>query len=381
MNQSSHGDMNHQYIVVELEQHGLGHVLQLALERYKRDQTLGRLAKPLKPADALALERLLGKPTKILDLKMLDTALRKSKYGVSLLELLEFLNAAPIVSAKSERQRLEQAFLQTLETVADLEWRGLLSLGLAGASRIKRAIREHQAVNLEIVSRALLALRQTPERLPSLATRVAGEAHALDVSTLAGQILLEAVDALDLEPPVRDGVSSSVLLANLLGFNCVHLPWREVIGKACQKTDVWLLENPAVFEALLDAGTKYPMLCSSGQPSAACIALLDKLGGKIFFAADFDLGGLRIAKRIFERYPQRFTPWHFDAATYRIALENSGGFVLSANLEPFKATFPALVQAMEQTGRGAHQEAILELFCDTTATKSQLDATASRSGL
>ncbi len=351
-------------ILFELEQQGLGRVLRLALERYKRDETLGRVSQALEPDDVIALERLLGKTVRTLDLQVLDTALQKSKYQISLLEVLEMLHQAPIISAKKQRLQLEQAFLNALNTVSDIEWKNLLEHGEAGATRIKRAIKEKQALNLEIISKAVTALRQQPERLPSLATRVAGHAHALDADTPNGQILLDALSALHLEPPVRDGVSSSVLVANMFGFRCVHLPWREVTSLKLP-SDVILLENPAVFEALLDHGVQYPMICSQGQPSATCIALLDRTEGKIFFAADFDLGGLRIAKRIKERYLNQFVTWHYDVAAYQNAISQSGGFPLTANLEPFKTIFPELVSAIEQTKRGAHQEAILDLFCRT----------------
>ncbi len=361
VNQFPHGDVN---ILFELEQQGLGRVLHLALERYKRDETLGRVSQALEPADTIALERLLGKTVRTLDLRVLDTALQKSKYRISLLEVLKMLNQAPIISAKTLRLQLEQVFLNALNTVVDIEWKYLLENGDAGAARIKRAIREKQALNLEIISKAVTALRQQPERLPSLATRVAGHAHALDANTLAGQILIEALKDLHLEPPVRDGVSSSVLIANMFGFRCVHLPWREVTSLKLQ-SNIILLENPAVFEALLDNGVQYPMICSQGQPSAACIALLDRIEGKIFFAADFDLGGLRIAKRIVGRYPTRFVPWQFDVAAYQEAISQSGGFFLTTNLEPFRILFPELTSAMQLTQLGAHQEAILDLFCQT----------------
>ncbi len=360
---SSHRHGHVMIVLAELERQGLGKVLRLALERFKRDETLGRVSKPLENTDAQALERLLGKPVRILDLQDFDTALQKSKYQVSLLEILETLNHAPIISTKTQRQQLERAFQNALATVKDLEWHELLHHNQAGANRIKRAIKEQLSPPLEMVGHAITALRQQPQRLPTLATQVAGHAHALDTDTLAGQILLEALEALQLEPPVRDGVSSSALIANLHGFACVHLPWREVIQVPHQQSDILFLENPAVFEALLDTGSSRAMLCSNGQPSAACIALLDKLEGDILFAADFDLGGLRIARRIAQRYPNRFKPWHFDKSAFQTALEKTGGFPLTAKLEPFKEMFPELVSAMQEKGRGAHQEAILELFC------------------
>ena len=50
-----------------------------------------------------------------------------------------------------------------------------------------------------------------------LAARLTGDAHALDADRLAGQLLEAACIALNLAPPERDGVSSSVLVVNLRG--------------------------------------------------------------------------------------------------------------------------------------------------------------------
>ena len=198
--------------------------------------------------------------------------------------------------------------------------------------------------------------------MPVLATNVAGDAHALDPDTSAGALLLDACAALEIEAPLRNGVSSHVLIANLpiFGGACLRLPLRTVLELSELHSDALLLENPAVFEGLLNAGVTSPMLCTDGQPSAACMALLAKLSGRLRLNVDFDLGGLRIAQRIAKTFPSRIEPWSFDETAYRIALQRSGGFALNANLlEPHALHHPALVRAMQQAARGAHQEALL----------------------
>jgi hypothetical protein len=356
-----HGDVM-QNLLMQLERQGLGNVLKIALERYKRDQKLGRSRAALSQADITALTHFLGKPPKLLDLSALDAALRQSRHNVGLPQVLEALNGTPIIGHKQTRDLFEAAYSKLLDTATDPEWLWLLHQKQAGAKRIRRALRHKRLVSLEPIGLALQVLRQRSERLPVLATQVAGHAHAFDADVLLGQILKDAISALHLEPPVKDGVSSGVLLANLHGFSCVQLPWREVQKLPIQHSDVWLLENPAVFEALLDAGFSQPLLCSSGQPSGALMSLLTRLNGKIFVATDFDVGGLRIAKRLKTRFPERFIAWHYDVAAYTVALEFSGGFALSKPLNSFREAFPDLVAALEKTRRGAHQEAILERF-------------------
>jgi uncharacterized protein (TIGR02679 family) len=360
-------------VLAELERHGLRHVLELALERYKRDETLGKVSGVLEGSDRAALERLLGRSVRVLDLRQLDLALRASRYETGLVSVLEVLHGGPIQSRKSQRENRDAKFVTALDRVSDLEWRALLERDGAGTTLIKRSLRENVACNLEVVSEAIRALRVSPERLPVLAANLAGDAHAFDRDRLEGRILLAALDALGLEKPMRDGVSSSVLVANLpvawLAGRCVHLPWREVIKLGPQVCDALVVENPAVFEGLLEAGVRHAMVCTAGQPSAACIALFDRCSGILRLSLDFDLGGLRIAQRLLERYGSRLHPWRWNSSTYRLALQRGGGLEFRPDfqiaLESFTSLFPELIAAMMLEGRAAHHEVLLpELIAD-----------------
>ena len=360
-------DLNSATVLAELERHGLRHVLELALERFKRDETLGKVSGSLEASDRLALERLLGKPVRVLDLQQLDSALRASRYETGLVSVLEVLHGGPIQSRKSQREHRDAQFVNALNRVSDFEWRELLERDGAGATLVKRSLRENVLCNLEVVSEAIGSLRIAPERLPVLAANLAGDAHTFDRDRLEGRILLAALDALNLEKPMRDGVSSSVLVANLpvawLAGRCVHLPWREVVKLGPQVCGAFVVENPAVFEGLLEAGVKQPIICTEGQPSAACIALLDRCSGRLRLSLDFDLGGLRIAQRLFERYGSRLQAWRFDPGAYRLALQRGGGLEFRPDfqtaLESCSRLFPELIPAMMLEGRAAHHEVLL----------------------
>ncbi len=88
---------------------------------------------------------------------------------------------------------------------------------------------------------------------------------------------------------------------------------------------VYVLENPTVLSAILDAWDGPgcpPMVCPSGQPSVAALRLLDELaanGARIFYSGDFDWKGLEIGAALWHRYRDAFAPWFFDAGTYEKA--------------------------------------------------------------
>ena len=354
--------MNASDALRELEDRGYKPLLEIALGRYKRDLTLGRVSQKLSSSDQLLLERLYGYAVLVLDLREFDAALRSSRFEIGLPALLEALHGSPIQSSRQQRDSSQLGWDALLSSIGDEEWRSVL---LEHGSRVlRREYRNAAALEpiLQTVERALAVLRRGAVALPVLATNVAGDAHALDPDTSAGALLLDACAALEIEAPLRNGVSSHVLIANLPIFDraCLRLPLRTVLELSELHSDALLLENPAVFEGLLNAGVTSPMVCTDGQPSAACMALLAKLSGRLRLNVDFDLGGLRIAQRVAKAFPSRVEPWLFDETAYLVALERSGGFALSANLlEPHAPHHPALVRAMQQAARGAHQEALL----------------------
>jgi uncharacterized protein (TIGR02679 family) len=355
-----------------LEHAGLRRILERALERYRRDGDLHGKAK-LKPEETEALKRLTGRPSRNLDLTELDTALRESKkYAIGLLPVLEALNGGPILVRRERRADLETRWLALLEGSLDAEWRASLERGEAGAKRLRLALRDGLELESTVrtVSQTITALRLETSRLPVLAARVAGNAHALDADTLAGQVLQDAITALGIEAPVRDGVSSSVLIARIegapwleaLGDRAVHLPWREVVTLEHLRShtgQTLVVENPSVFEALLETNCTHALVCTQGQRSLAALELLDRLEGTLWLNCDFDWGGLWIFTSLLERYATRIRAWRFNAANYLAALERSGGVPLERDLEPFAARFPELVLEMRAHQRGAHQEAIL----------------------
>jgi hypothetical protein len=80
-------------------------------------------------------------------------------------------------------------------------------------------------------------------------------------------------------------------------------------------------EGPVVIravEANFGEQAPSPLICTEGQPSAACDVLLRQLARPVLHSGDFEWGGLRVAGVMRRRY--RACPWRHGVADYERAL-------------------------------------------------------------
>lgn len=109
---------------------------------------------------------------------------------------------------------------------------------------------------------------------------------------------------------MRDELSTTVITLGLTGHRGleawlgqpVHLTLRQLVRDPPQLTalDVFVCENPVVVAAAADhlGPSCPPLVCTSGQPSAAVMHLLRLIvsaHGTLHYHGDFDWGGIRIA--------------------------------------------------------------------------------------
>ncbi|WP_407542169.1 DUF2399 domain-containing protein (plasmid) [Deinococcus radiomollis] len=371
--------MSPAHALAELSRLGLRPVLDAALRRYRRTGELGSSRPNLSPEAWLALSRLTGLPPRgRVDLAELDDALRHSRYALGLTAVLEALNGAPIVVKRQAKATLEARWSALLKDVPDSDWQLALGRDEAGATLLRATLKDAEPLPLlRLVSQALGLARCETLSFPVLAARLTGNAHALDTDTPAGKVLRAALHGLNLPAPLRDGVSSTVLIANVRGpdwlnaaaGHCLALPWRETRKTAALNVEgnmLRLVENPSVFEALHTAYPHLPLLCSSGQPGAATVALLTRLPASttVYLSCDLDLGGLRIAAHLMRTVPLDWRPWRMDAAAHRLA-SGRGTAPLNGDPSSYATEFPSLVAALQESGQGAHQENLLpELLAD-----------------
>jgi uncharacterized protein (TIGR02679 family) len=290
-------------------------------------------------------------------------------------------------------------------------------------SRFKNSPVDEQERQLKLVRYIANVLNQlpkpdAPERLALFAQSTSGDPHALDPDRAAGRLLLLALNDLangleegsaqltkspqDREQELRlykdagllvDMISSSVAVFNLakaLYHNDTPDPLVQAAGKRVlllsmrqllewkrlkpSSTRIFVFENPQVFEeaiaALESARTLPTLVCTSGWPSAAALHLLSQLleespDNCLYYSGDFDLKGLQIAAYLAARYPGRCHPWHFDAASYEVALKGDGIEVRASELSLLNAlpdVLQSLVLRMQEKQKWAFQEGIVELL-------------------
>ena len=289
-------------------------------------------------------------------------------------------------------------------------------------SRYKNAPLQEQAQQLTLLRYIVSVLDQlpgsdSPERLALFAQRTSGDPHTLDPDKPAGRLFLLALNdlaagalldtTLPASPQDRahelqlytnvgllvDTISSSVAAFNLAGAmysngspdplpQAAHkrvllLPLRQLLewhNALPASTDIYIFENPQVFEAViaaLDSDMPSPtLICTSGWPSTAAIRLLNMLlaqstSNRLNYSGDFDLKGLQIASYLMSRYPGRCQPWRFDPEAYALALQ-AGGITTRASelklLNALPAAFASLVASMQEQKKWAYQEGITHLL-------------------
>jgi uncharacterized protein (TIGR02679 family) len=381
-------------------------------------------------------------------LALFETELRSSRFAIGLADLHHLLEGKPLLT-KSEKRNIRdrkwnRLFADVRHAAGSLnaeaaDWLARLENGDGAGVRMLRELyqtdpKEAQAA-VEIVLRVLNRLLamdagvvgegaehaepfqpafRVPVRLPVLAARVSGDAHALDLDRPPGRMLLAYLqDKLNEteagREPAEDGTSDSATLQiretyRRFGIldddlsSIVH--WFVPMADKPVLPQVWTLrqteaesnipacsrifvtENPSIFSAILDSigpsirpdayAGRPALICTSGPASAAAIRwirrCLDVSGPSclLYYAGDFDVKGLSMGQSLYERFPDRFRPWRFDHETYLASarIEPAGPQLDKAELDRLDQMAAAwddqLCAALRRIGRKVHQEMIAD---------------------
>ena len=128
--------------------------------------------------------------------------------------------------------------------------------------------------------------------------------------------------------------------------------------------EIYILENPAVFEAMAKRHPNRAVICGNGQVRLAVIALIDMIDSsvKLHYAGDFDPEGLVIAQRLRRRYYDRLTLWRYNTEYYEKYMCDEK--ISQKRLKILdKIAIPELQNikaAMLKHGRAAYQETMME---------------------
>ena len=413
---------------------GFQRVMEQLLIRYRRN---GHAAGIILLDNASEQERdalcgLFGKPF-LGDVKFkvqdFHAALQSSRFkGVDLKEVLEAYFHTSIHTSAERKDKKEQQFEQLLESAYQVarsntckNW--LARIGAKCKERgyhlvIKEMSKDFEATKASL-KKAILAMDTLENhsngmlRLAVFSALATTDPHALDGDTLCGQLFLhllsmkinrpyptgaEERDEVYFENGILcDSISSTVTQVGLIlseqqgehpGFKefrqrneCCTLSLSNLnfISSASSPSGkAYLIENQMLFSQLCDHADSFhsPLICTSGQLQVAVLRLLDMLaasGTTLFYAGDFDGGGISIAARLLTRYPANLRLWHMAVEDYELCQsdvslsENSRNLLKTANgtiLEPIANT-------VQRIGYAGYQELLLDrLLPDLSAHSS-----------
>jgi len=335
------------------------------------------------------------------------------RFDLTLAEALEAVHG-PVRDRPAEKVA-EQAARESALAAATLRsgahsaepWFGQWLEQLSADGTVTKLVRRGDA---DLLGQAGAVLAQLPARdmsLPVLAERATGNTKALSQTALATLVLRALALRDGLPPPVTsadrrlqwesagvivDDLASQVLVlgvrpaeSNLLAgwlrqAADAGLPFRVTLQQLSENpvsaagSEIFVCENPAVLRAAVArwGSDCRPLVCSEGQPSAACGRLLSQAGGTVRWRGDFDWTGLRTTAAAISRYGA--VPWRMSLADYLAALRGVGRVDLGIETEPLKGPpalspwDPPLAAEMALRGRAVMEERLLAVLLGDLGT-------------
>lgn len=301
--------------------------------------------------------------------------IQESRFGIGLGELLPALFSENLLSNREIAKEQEKRWLCLFDEAEahalrekTREWLKEVKEGKGPGYRTFLGLyQENVSEAKEIIAKCIQALDTLPVltgdrcRKPVFAARITGNPHGLDKGEVFGKLFYSAIlhilgiDTGDYRSEKMrevfrqagledDDLSSNVIVAGLkteredpmeglfesarVNLTPLILPLRFFEQKIewYPFSEVYVVENPTVMSAILDAWDEPglpPIVCTSGQPSVAALKLLDAFsaaGTKICYSGDFDGKGLEIGVGLYNRYKEVFAPLLFDTLTYESSI-------------------------------------------------------------
>lgn len=356
-----------------------------------------------------------------ISVRLMEKALANSKFaGLDWRDILEAYHGEAFLSKKEVQLRQEEEKIRFFEQLID-------EFGESpGGVWLKRCLQEkkegygllmlhyrQKQEELSAILKALLAgveklpaIRQKQEsrrlervRIPVFAAQVSGNPHFFDQGTLAERLLIQflrdcfpipdasrdqllytagllrddlsnytlayGVEAVDTEGNVHAGIEGFTRRMEPVQLTLLTV---SRLGKVWPKAGkkVYIVENPAVFSALLEAKPDIALICGNGQIRMATFALLDLFEQEVefWYAGDFDPEGLLIAQRLRKRYGSRLVFWKYEVSCYQRYL--SDVVLESRRIKKLdkveEEELIELKEAIKRTGRVTYQEMMIQEY-------------------
>lgn len=317
-------------------------------------------------AEAIAIRGLLGgRPVKVgsrLRAAKLDAALQESALGCTLEALLHHAAPVPLVPRPVLSAQVRSAWQAACDEVIEQAERSGVGADVRrwlddDRVQLRRSWKSRPSVFVPAVSACagVLAIIRSgngmPTSVPVIAERVTVHPHALNPDQPAGKLLPRLLTYLEGAPGTPsttkarvellrrwgievDEISSQVVVFGLTSghplatvatehrtFTVLTLAHLRSLGPTgTHSTQIWGIENPAVFRALVNrvlesgAGALPCLVLTSGKPSLAAQLLVTRLlsddpARMFYYSGDNDAPGHGIMRGFVARHPGRVMPW------------------------------------------------------------------------
>ena len=344
-------------------------------------------------ADLMAMPRLPG-PDLRLRLEAVAAAFGVTEPGLH--QLLEDLRG-PLADRASQRERTHRDRDELWSEVAD----AVDGLGLGDwVARLRAAgvpdadVAGHRARLLPLLALVAGLPLPAPEPLPVVALRITGDPHALDQGWLR-TVLADAAATLIGRPTPTDAESTRTALRGVgivpdqlsvpvvsvglrpsgdgpLGhymreLSDAHEPVALTAAQlrrwpvTVRHERVWVVENPAVLEAIARSDVTAPIVCSSSWPTDAVVELLDQLtasGTTLHYHSDLDGSGLALTGHLLRRFGA--VPWQMGAHDYLEAVGSARMPLVTDGSLPETPWDPDLRQVMLEHRRVVYEEQVVD---------------------
>jgi len=394
-----------------LDNPALRWLVERLAQRLKQGQPLTGVLTLRDPSELQrnAVTRLFGRAPRgqalSIHLQALEQLLQSAQISPSLTVAVETL-VGPLQAQRTARLDREQQWQQLLQHAAqqfESQPGGLTWLAqLQADGLLKRLSRGEPEEGQKLLRRVLALSEQLPASglpLAELATRVAGDSHALDVGTPLGILGLRLVACrlgqVEWDEPLKrralwadvgvmcDELSGPALVLNLrawpqtLAGRAMDLhaeagePYRLSVrqllreppqfDRALTGPRVYVCENATVVGAAAHrlGARSLPLICTEGKPRSAIrllLRLLSAAGISLHYHGDFDWDGLQIGNVLMTQHGAQ--PWRFGVEDYVQAAVGEGPALEGAVVEA--SWCPALSATMQRVGRVVHEEQVLE---------------------
>ncbi len=360
---------------------------------------VGKLNETERAALASLVGRKGGVATSItIDVAEVDRALSDAGIATSLRAALERLDG-PIVHRETELSRIRDSWASVLAGCTHTDLIAYLSspLNLGVLKRLSGNQSDLASGICRQTEGILMRLPAAGVPRAQIAAELLGDAHGLDgarpVATLTLSVLRNRSSADtgdDRDTWAAVGVLVNELAKPALFMNVPYSglpvssgePQYASLRLLARRPPDWAVagrailvcENPNLVAILADRlGTACPpVVCVDGHLGAAQRTILKQLkasGADLRYHGDYDWPGISIANNVITKYGA--VPWHFSAADYVAAAENTPQLAAPLNGRPVLASWDEeLTAAMTRTGIKIEEEAIAERIIALLGKKS-----------